>query len=116
MFLFHRRAEAVNDGYSGLHKWNLDYSDNDFLIWNNENSVNISQQLKSILQVDVIHSDSTMSREDQIVIVEITKVRDFQLNEFIDISKERNRLAAVIEKIMGWAANINLDYLNIQKG
>ncbi len=115
LFLFHRRAEALYEGYSGLHKWNLDFDKSDFLIWNNENAVNVSQELKDILQVNVVHSSLSTPRENQILIVEITKTRDFQLEEFIDISQERIQLASVIENIMSLAAS-NLDYLEIQKG
>lgn len=34
MFLWHYRNEAEEEGYSGLHQWNLDESGGDMILWN----------------------------------------------------------------------------------
>ena len=38
--LRHRRAEAVHENWSGLHKWNFDCIKGNFVIWNKENAIN----------------------------------------------------------------------------
>ena len=44
----HHRCEAVFEGYSGLHKWNIDVNDrNEFILWNKNNFININEKLAS---------------------------------------------------------------------
>lgn len=105
MRLWHARAEGINEAYCGLYKWNVDYNDeNEFVIWNKENSVNISQKLKEIASIHVIHTDDGIPRDQQSVTVEIVKRRDFQLQDFFDMTKESRQLAFLVEGLMTWIA------------
>lgn len=104
--LNHRRAEAVFENYHGLHKWNIDYdNNNNFVIWNNENAVNVSQCLKDIADIKVTHSDDHLVRSEQFVIVDIVKLDDFNLEKFFDIKKDMHYLTSFIENLMDWIAH-----------
>lgn len=108
MHLRHRRAEAIYEKYHGLHKWNLDYDQNDNLIfWNSENAVNITESLNHIITMQISHTDNYLPRIDQTIIVDIVKTDDFKLEEFVDIEKERYHLTSFIEQIMCWIADNN---------
>lgn len=112
MRLNHRRSEAIFEKYAGLHKWNIDYDAQDNLIfWNDKNAINVSESLKSIADIKVTHTDDYMTRIDQKVIVDITKVDNFKLEQFFDMEKERYYLAFLIKNIMQWIADNNRDYL-----
>lgn len=84
MYLNHRRAEAVYEGWSGLHKWNIDCDAGNLLIWNKENAVNVTENLTGFAEINVKYDDSVSSRECQNVGVEIVKKRDFELGSFWD--------------------------------
>ncbi len=43
VFLSHRRNEAEFENYAGLHQWNLDEADGDFIVWTKERTINISE-------------------------------------------------------------------------
>ena len=45
------------------------------------------------------------------MIAEITKLRDFNLDEFIGMEQECRELALFVQKLMGWIAGENTDYL-----
>lgn len=100
MYLNHRRAEAVYENWVGLHKWNLDCRDGDFLIWNKENAVNVTERLKDYAEVHVRYDDSVHVRECQNVGVELIKKRDFELDDFLDLSNENIYLTKFIDKLM----------------
>ena len=65
MYLNHRRAEAVYENWSGLHRWNMDCCDGNFLIWNKENAVNVTENLKDYAEIRVRYDDSVHIRERQ---------------------------------------------------
>lgn len=103
MYMKHRRAEALFEKYGGLHRWNLDYANSDFILWNKENAVNVTEKLKDVAEVQVTHNE-TNERERQEIIVKIIKKKDFDLEKYIDIEKERYQLAKFIERFMQWTA------------
>lgn len=108
MYMRHRRAEALFEKYGGLHKWNLDYdNNNNFILWNKENAVNVTEELKEIAEIQVIHNE-IIERERQEIIVIIVKKKDFALGEYIDIEEERYQLAKFIERFMQWTAGKKL--------
>lgn len=112
MRLSHRRAEAHNAIYDGLHKWNIDLDDNNnFVIWNQENAINITERLKSICEIQVEYTGDVLPRANQWITVYITKTEDFSLDRFVDIDKERNDLAFFIEKLMEKMADFTEMYL-----
>lgn len=90
----HHHAEAVYESYHGLHKFNIDYTKNDDLvIWNEENFINVTEALKSIAEIKVIHTNCDVKRADAKVITLIKKNRNFALNEFINMVDEQQELA-----------------------
>lgn len=113
--LRHRRAEAVFEAYQGLHKWNIDYSKSKELIfWNQENAINVSNQLKDIADIRFVETNEVSSRQMQKVIVEITKKRDFSLEEWIDAKQEQQQLAFIVEGLMNWIAeHSEAEYINL---
>ena len=101
LYLKHRRAEALFECYTGLHKWNIDYDEKDnLIIWNEENAINVTEEIKEIADVLVRHTGDSISRLDSRVIVEITKKKDFNFEEFFDWKKESKMLAGLLEEIM----------------
>lgn len=120
MRLHHHLSEAVNGNFDGLHKWNFDYNaKNEFTIWNLENAVNVSEELKQIADIEVVHSDDNVDRKDQFITVDITKKGKFDLESFIDINQEQRQLAFLAAGLMNWIAEHIDDYLgtlqNIQE-
>lgn len=107
ILLDHRRAEAVYERYSGLHKWNLDLGyDNSFIIWNQKNSINVTESLSSIADIELYYEhDQNNDRLNQNIIITIKKKRDFNICEFIDLEKERYELAELLDSLMAWTAN-----------
>lgn len=100
MYLNHKRAEAVYEGWTGLHKWNIDCFHGELLIWNKENAVNVTEKLKEFAEVSVRYDDSIEIREDQNIGVEIVKKRDFELSDFLDMHQENDILTKFIDKLM----------------
>lgn len=108
--LEHRRSEACYAAYDGLHKWNIDYNNqNELIFWNQENAVNVTKKLHGIADVNVRICEDNLPRLEQIFCCEITKKREFQLDEFFDLSIERQNLAAIINGLMAWFAEY-VDY------
>ena len=107
IYMKHRRAEALFEKYTGLHKWNLDCYNKEFIIWNQENEVNVSKVLQNIVKVKVEYNQAS-EREQQEIVIKITKKRKFQLDEFIDLQDERYKLAKFIEEFMGWTSEQKL--------
>ena len=104
----HRRAEALYEKYSGLHKWNIDYDQHDnFIIWNENNAVNVSDVLKEVADITVVHAEDGTSRTNQFVNIEITKKKSFALEQYIDEKNERYYLANVIESLMKYFADVD---------
>lgn len=103
----HRRAEALYEKYSGLHKWNIDYDNNDnFIIWNENNAVNVTDVLKEVADITVVHAEDGTSRTNQFLNIEITKNKSFDLNQYIDEKNERYYLANIIESLMKYFADV----------
>lgn len=108
ILLDHRRDEAVFERYSGLHKWNLDFDcDNNFIIWNQKNSINVTDSLSNIANIHLYYEcDQNNNRSSQNIIISIKKKRDFNISDFIDMEKERYELAGLLGDLMAWTANI----------
>lgn len=101
----HRRGEAVYEGYSGLHKWNIDINQNgEFIIWNKSNMINISKKLIDVADIDIHFSESNR-RVDQYLDINIIKKKDFDKKDFFDIEQESKMLAEVISKMMMYFAD-----------
>lgn len=74
LHLNHRRAEAVFEKYENMHQWNMDCNeDHEFIIWNQQNGVNVSQKLKDIVEISVYCEEDKETRKDQFVIVNMIK-------------------------------------------
>lgn len=61
VFLWHYRNEAEEEGYSGLHQWNLDESDGDMVLWNRTARHSCRAELGAGARVDT-RSDPAVPR------------------------------------------------------
>ena len=116
--LVHRRAEALFEKYTGLHRWNIDYNENgELLFWNNQNTINISKAVEKFAKIKVNCIDDSIIRENQIVTVEIIKTAAFNIDEYIDQEKECKDLATIISKLMSFFAseNVNIIFAELLK-
>ena len=109
IYMKHNRAEGINNGYCGLHQWNLDYnSQGDFLIWNDENAINITQQLKNIAEVH-IECNSNADRNAQYVVTKIRKIKKFNLYEYISEQDEINGLSHINMKLFEFISRLDIN-------
>ncbi len=103
--LLHRRAEAVYEKYTGLHKWNVDYNaERHLLIWNRDNAMDLTEVLKEIADVKVTPVGEEILREKQVIQVEITKKRNFELEQFVDLKNECYLLSRLLNHLMTYFA------------
>lgn len=51
--LVHAENEAVNEAYQGFHQWNFTEKNGDFIVWNQEININISDMLRDAADVTV---------------------------------------------------------------
>lgn len=94
LYLNHVRAEGINEKYDGLHQWNLDYTeDDDFIIWNYNSAVNVSQKLGNIVSINVHHGNGW-------VWVEMIKKKDFVPGQYIDADNEMEHMAFIVGRLM----------------
>ena len=98
MKLQHQRAEAVHENWIGLHNWNFDCINNEFVIWNKENAVNVSKQLSDIADIEVRYEEK-QNRDDQWIDVLIKKKREFDISEFLDDGNENMVMAGFISRL-----------------
>lgn len=115
MFLRHRRAEAVYEDWSGLHKWNIDCRNGELVIWNMENAINVTRELESVAKVYVKYDDSVSVRENQIIDAEIVKKMDFELAHYFDMRKENIVLSKCIGKLMEKLSMESASFLSMLK-
>ena len=109
IYMKHNRAEGINNGYCGLYQWNLDYnSQGDFLIWNDENAINITQQLKNIAEVH-IECNSNADRNAQYVVTKIRKIKKFNLYEYISEQDEINGLSYINMKLFEFISRLDIN-------
>lgn len=94
LYLNHTRAEGVNEKYNGLHQWNLDYTEKeDFIIWNYNAAVNVSQRLGEIASVRLNHKSGNVQ-------VEMTKKKDFAAECYADTGDETENMAYIVGGLM----------------
>lgn len=105
LHMCHHMAEAEFENYSGLHQWNIDCNNNDLIIWNPDHAVNVSESLKDISDITISLSEDPFPRCWPVVTVDIVKTADFDLNQFINMERERYDLASFIAELMNWTAN-----------
>lgn len=99
LHLFHRCSEALFEGYAGLHKWNIDSDvDSHLVIYNHDNFIDITEQLKSVADINVRRVMGP--RIEQAIAVEIRKRTDFALEDFLDIKLRQYYLACFIKNLM----------------
>ena len=103
--MLHRRAEAVYEKYTGMHKWNIDYNaELHLLIWNQENAMDLTEALRDIAEIEVTPIGEQTLREKQNIKVVITKKRSFELEQYIDLKKEQYLLTNLINCLMKYFA------------
>lgn len=100
LHLNHGRAEGINAKYDGLHQWNIDYYNGDFVIWNYDSAVNISKKLDSIADIKITYSDKNTMRKDQYISVDMIKKCDFSISDYIDLTNEKKDMLYIIKKLM----------------
>lgn len=94
LYLNHTRAEGVNEKYYGLHQWNLDYTEQeDFIIWNYNAAVNVSQRLGDIAAVRLSHTGGSVQ-------VEMIKEKDFAMEQYVDMDHEIENMAFIVRGLM----------------
>lgn len=99
LYLNHTRAEGINEKYDGLHQWNLDYAGNgDFIIWNYNAAVNVSQRLASVASIRLNHAGGSIQ-------VEMIKKKDFALEQYADAGDEIKNMAYIIRRLMEKLSN-----------
>ncbi len=107
--LVHRRAEGFFEGWTGLHKWNIDYNNKgDFVLWNRENEINVSEKLKEVADIKVSHPREYKDPTNCMVTVEITKKTEI-VEDIICYKEEREELAVLLDVLMKKYATL---YLN----
>ena len=79
MQLRHWKCEAIWACFDGLHKWNIDYDENNnFIIWNEKNIVNVSEKLAEYADIIVTHEEDMINEGKEYIIVKITKKKELQ--------------------------------------
>ncbi len=106
LHLNHARAEGVKGKYTGLHQWNLDYTgEDDFIIWNYDVAVNVTQRLKNIADIKLGHAGKNVPRSGQYVCVDMIKKIDFDKAQYVDINNENQNKAFIINRLMQALSN-----------
>lgn len=96
----HRRAEAVYEGYLGLHKWNVDVNENnEFIIWNESNLKNVSRELKDYVDIEIDLHNANM-RFDEYIDINIIKKKDIPIEKYYDQKENNKKLAQLINLFM----------------
>ncbi len=70
LYLNHFRNEAQNEGYRGFHQFNITEKDGNFILWNKDTELNVTEICKEFAEVN-----TTVTQEGRIVSV-ITKQAD----------------------------------------
>jgi len=105
IFMRHTRATALLENYAGLHKWNLDVINNHFVIWNESNMIDVSEQFFDFADIE-IKFNNTLEREGQILEIMIRKKKNIKEESYSDNSSVL--LAHCIKSIMNKLANVML--------
>lgn len=100
--LRHRCLEGVKEYYYGLHNWNLDYEGSDFIIWNENNYINVSKRLKDEVDVQIALEDEEAGRY---ICVNLHPISSFDITHYVDIEKNKEYMATIIGKLMQLAAS-----------
>ena len=88
--LYHRRNEAEFEDYSGFHQWNFDHSGQDFVIWNKDRRINVSDVLRGVATVTCTLSDDQLA-------VAITKTDEIPID---DLTYQRRLRAGMLEAFL----------------
>lgn len=74
VLLAHERREGENEGYRGLHQWNFDLENGDFVIWSPTRRYNVTSALRSMAEVSCEISDTReFVDSDNVLIVRIRR-------------------------------------------
>ena len=77
-----------------MHQWNLDYTEKgDFIIWNYNTAVNVSQRLKDVAAIRLSHTGNNVQ-------VEMTKKKDFVIEQYVDTGDEIENMAFIVKRLM----------------
>jgi len=60
VLLRHYKNEGKIENYMGLHQWNFDRRENDFIIWNEESERNVTHILQDEAQVECYYESSSI--------------------------------------------------------
>ncbi len=105
IFMRHTRATALLENYSGLHKWNLDFIDDHFVIWNETNMIDISEKFSAFADIEIKYNDTSI-REGQILEIIIKKKEE--ISDKIFLGDSAALLAYCIKCIMDKLASVML--------
>lgn len=108
--LYHHRAEAVYEGCLGLHKWNIDYNeDNEFIVWNEDNYVNVNKFFGDRVEIKVF-AEGRVQRSSQYITVEIVKKETYDYCDYINLLDENVQLGKCISSMMECMAETCYNY------
>lgn len=109
--LYHHRAEALWEGCLGLHKWNIDYNDDqEFIIWNEQNYVNVNKFFGEHVEIRIF-VEGDERRSSQYITVELIKKETYNYLKFIDLTQENIMLGRCIDSLMANMAETCYNYL-----
>ena len=109
LHMVHRRAEAVYEKWTGLHRWNVDCIDENLVLWNKEYAINVNEAISKYADVEVEY-DNVSNREKQSVSVSITKKKEFELNQLLNVEKDTDILVSCIEILMEQQSRYNFQF------
>ncbi|WP_196805051.1 methyltransferase domain-containing protein [Butyrivibrio sp. VCB2006] len=104
----HRQSEAVYEGWIGLHRWNIDYENDDLVIWNKENAINVSDEIRSFAKTVVTSPADDINAGNKYITVDIIKTCDIEEN-IKEYSKEKAELALLSELLLEKDAELRLN-------
>lgn len=100
IFLKHRRAVAIYENWRGLHQWNLDIINGNFVIWGKDNAVNISEELSEYADISV-ETYGDESRDTSYLFITIKKTNEIEDNTFFSKEDDGHALAVCVEALFG---------------
>ena len=114
MKLSHRRAEAVYENWEGLHQWNMDCIDGDFVIWNKGNAVNVSEAIMEYAEITTNIVEENSFNIPWVNVI-IKKSKRLDMGRFVDAETENQILAKFVSILMKKNATDGSCFLSIME-
>lgn len=121
VILKHYENEADNEGYNGLHQWNLTLNNNTFSIWNKNSSFDICKILKGVVDFKLLENVEEKGYLKPYSLVEMTKLVDvsvpqkYYLYDLFSVIYEAFSFQTYVNVLDGCGENIKREYSRIIK-